>query len=104
MIPRRYARRKLADAKNRAVFQRRGDLPQPLIGFASVVYGERLRSPDHTGRLSRPARGDVLGDFVDRDDRAPVCIMSGDYPSYLNCHCFYLLDPSDHEYYEALRE
>src|SRR4029434_10778331 len=88
VIPRRHPGPELDDTKNRPVLQCRADLPQSLVGVTGVVYRKRLRGPDHTGRLSRPARNYILGDFVDLDDRAPGRIMSGDYSSYLNCHCF----------------
>ena len=88
VVPRRNPGRKLDDAKDRAVVQCRTDLPLSLVGVACVVCGKRFRGPDHTGRRSRPARDEIFGDFVDLDDCAPVCIMSGDYSSYLKCYCF----------------
>src|SRR5881628_2508858 len=50
VVSRRNPGRKLDDAKDRAVVQCRTDLPLSLVGVACVVYGKRLRGPDHTGR------------------------------------------------------
>src|SRR6266540_3470789 len=81
VVPRRDAGPKLDDAKDRPVVQCRTDLPQSLVGVTCVIDGKRFCGPDHTGRRSGPARDEIFGNLVDLDDRAPLRIMSGDYPS-----------------------
>ncbi len=67
VVTRRQTGRELDDSEDRSVLQRRADLSQALIGLAIVVRGKTFGGPDVTDRCSRPAREDVLRDFVDLD-------------------------------------
>src|SRR5437764_1390165 len=69
VVPRRHPGRKLDDAKDRTVVQCRTDLSQSLVGVACVVYGKRIRGPDHTGTRSRPARDEAFEDLAELQPR-----------------------------------
>src|SRR5688500_14559897 len=79
MVPRRNPGRKLDDAEDRAVPQRRADLPLASVFIHCVVHGKRFRGPDDTSRPSGPAGRLMVADLVDLDLRAAACVMAGDH-------------------------
>jgi hypothetical protein len=81
MNPWRNAGHELDDAKHRAVIQGRPDLPRPPVFVACVVHGKTFRGPDHASRTPRAAGRRILRYLIDFDDRTPIGVMSGDYPS-----------------------
>jgi hypothetical protein len=79
MNTRRNAGHELDDAEDRAVLQRRSNLPLSPVLIAGVIDRKRFRGPDHTSRPSRPAGRRVLGNLIDFDHRTPVGVVARDY-------------------------
>jgi hypothetical protein len=51
-----------------------------------VVDRKTFARPNHGGVRAGPALDDVLGDFVDRHDRAAVLVVAGDDPADCEAH------------------
>src|SRR5215208_1427356 len=86
MVARGNSGTELDNPKDRAVVQRRSDCTLSLVSVPCVDYRKRFGGPDHTSRSSRPARGEILRDFVDLNDRLPVRIMTRNHASKLKRH------------------
>src|SRR5262249_17068918 len=88
VIARRDAGMVHADAEHRAVRVGGGDGARAAVFVRWIVGRERSGRGDDAAFMVGPSRDDVLADFVDGNDRAPLLVMAGYDAPDLQWHCW----------------